>query len=276
MAGQQVTNVLAALLVNRVPGWYVADILPRLANPPISGVDVGHELLNSPRTRVFASTKLVQDRRTGFILLGAGGADVTATYNVAFDGEGTSTFDALVGNASSASDIYNGIFDAMIAAGYTTLNVEKLLDGDGNTTGLMTYSTGSGDSGAPSTFTIDVFSATGAGELHVFGEPVSIELDFWVTAKRGANDGPPAPDHWVRLASWGVIGPEGVWGVVQTDPGATGYNADKMLDTAGAERIIPVIPSFVPVIGDDAGAEPAFYVHFGPATDDNATTPEST
>lgn len=275
MAGQQVTNILAALLVNRVPGWYAADLLGHLTSPPLSGVDVGHELLNAPRARVFASSKLVQDRRTGFILLGAGGADVTATYTVGFDGEGPSVYDANAGGAASASDIYDGIFDAMVATGYTSLLVEKVTDGDGNTIGLKIESTGSGDTSAPSTFAVNAFSATGAGDLHVFAEPVSFELELWVTAKRGTNDGPPAQDQWVRLVAWNTVTFVGIFGYLTNAPSGAAYHAYDLLNTAGAERIVPVIPSFVPVGGDDAATEPAFYVHIGPATDDNSASAET-
>lgn len=267
MAGQQTTNILAALLVCRVPGWYVVDLVGHLTSPPIAGTDTGFELLNAARSRIFASSKLVQDRRTGFIALGPGGADVTATYSISIDATGPSIFDALAGGAASASDILDGIHDAIVATAPPGITIEKILDGEERTIALRYFSTGSGDSSAPSTFVVTSFSSTGAGDMQVFAEPTSFALEIWATARRGRNDGPPAADHWVCLAGWDVIDRVGIFGYAEALPGLAGRR-EQLLNTAGAERIIASIPSFVLPGGDAALTQPAFYVHIGPATDE--------
>lgn len=272
MAGQALTNTLSALLVNRIPGWKQVALVGHLTDPPISGTDVGFELLKAPRMRLFASAKLVQDRRTGFIFIGPGGADTTATYTININAGGNSIFDAAAGGAASESDILNGIFDAVVASAYADFTIEQIQDTDGRTNGLLMYQDGSGDSGAPSTFVVTSFSSTGAGDMQVFAEADVFDLELWLTGSRGRSDGPPVDTHWLRVAEFkgtNEITRYGRWGFGPSQAvSVNGHVMDKLLDTAAAERVIAVISDFTLPGGDAAATQPAFYVHLGPSTDE--------
>ncbi len=282
MSGQALTNLLSALLVGRVPKWTQVDIVNRLDFPP-DAQSAGEVLGGSPRTRLFASTKRLQDRRTGFVFIKT--QDTTATWTIGINST-DSVFDAAAAFASSEADVYDGIFDAIEGnqPHAPAISITKLTDSDGRTNGIRVESDPSGTYPADGIPTIVSFTnnvVTGAGVLGIYGEADDFDLQLWVTSVRGQSDGPPDAAQWVQIyaatgtnaiSSAGRFGVDGISGI------AFGDTFDGLLDTAGAERLAAVISDFnMPVLvpADHASVEPAFYVHIGPSSDEGLDAEES-
>lgn len=270
MAGQQLTNQLSALLVNRIPAWHQIDLVGYLTGPPLAGTDFGIEAGDAPRTRVVASTKLVHDRRTGFIYLGPGGADTTATYTIDINAAGPAVHDAAAAGDASASDILNGIKAAIDGVAPPSFSVTAILDSEGRTTHLQMESTGSGDTSAPSTFVVTAFNSSGSGDMQVYAETTTFDFDVWATWARGRSDGPPQSEHWIRIAAFDAVNFYGLGGGAAFSlVGAQAFlTLDAQLDTAAVNRLAVSVRAFTLPGGDAAGTRPAFYIHLGPSTDE--------